>query len=347
MPETDPLSDPPLADGKLQVQLVANRWLLTVLYLVLTLTGVITADPLWFGISATFLVIYHLGYSWYTWHELTRPSFPLGSSYVVPFIDALAVSLALIAVGDPQHPIWGAYFFVVVGVAFFYHRVIWLFSAWLALNYAMIVVALTLRDVDPNVPYMVVASIILTMALLVLASFTNGERRARRRMAQVARTDPLTGARNRRGLEESLATELTRARAASRTLTLLMIDVDRFKRYNDQFGHLVADGMLEQLIEMLASLLPPEHLVARYGGDEFVILVPGLAVEDAPRLAERLRRQIERSGLCTVSIGWTVYDGGDASGAALLEEADAAMLEAKREGRNCVRAAAAAVRAAA
>jgi diguanylate cyclase (GGDEF)-like protein len=86
-------------------------------------------------------------------------------------------------------------------------------------------------------------------------------------------------------------------------------------------------------------LLPDEHLIARYGGDEFVILVPGLAIEDAPMLAERLRRQVERSGLCTVSIGLGTFAGGPTSGTELLQEADAALLEAKRGGRNCVRAA--------
>jgi diguanylate cyclase (GGDEF)-like protein len=337
MAEKEPLAESPLADGKLQVQLLANRWVLTVLYIVLSLGGVIDADGLWLVISATFLVVYHACYSWYTWHELVRPSFPIEASYPVPFLDTTAVSLALIAVGDAQHPIWGAYFFVVVGVAFFYPAVILPFTGWLALNYAMIGVALELRGADPNVPYMIVAAIILAMAMLVLATFTSGERRVRSRIAVAARTDPLTGAQNRRGLEESLETFVASARGAGRTLAVLMIDVDRFKRYNDQYGHILADGILEQLIDPLTSSLPDEHLVARYGGDEFVILVPGLAGDDPLRLAERLRRQVARSGLCTVSIGLSVFEGGNVSGATLLNEADAALLEAKRAGRDCVR----------
>jgi diguanylate cyclase (GGDEF)-like protein len=339
MPEKDPLGDPRQADDKLQAQLLVHRWLLTAFYVVLTLTGVIDADPVWFVASAAFLVIYHACYTWYVFQGVTRPALPPEACYVVPFLDTAGVSLALIAVGDPQHPIWGAYFFVAVGVAFFYRRLIWYFSAWLALNYAMIVVTLAFRDVEPDVPDMIVASVILTMAMLVLATFTTEERRVRGRIAVAARTDPLTGAQNRRGLEESLNEYIAAARAAHQTFATLMIDVDHFKRYNDQYGHLRADGILEQLTEMFTGLLPKEHLVARYGGDEFVVLVPGIAPADALRLAERVRSDVAESGLCTVSIGLCTFESGESSGAELLNQADAALLEAKRAGRDCVRAA--------
>ncbi len=347
MAERDPFNDSPLADGKLQVEVILNRWALTGLYIGLSLAGVIDAGGLWLVISGGFLVVYHAYYTWYTWHELVRPSFPVESSYAFPFLDCLAVTLALIAVGDPRHPIWGAYFFTVVGVAFFYHPMIKYFTVWLALNYAMIGLALHLRGLEPSVADMVVAAIILTMAMVVLAIFTSGERRVRSRISTAARTDPLTGTWNRRGLEEAMDGYLEAARSAGRVLAVFMIDVDRFKRYNDQYGHILADGILEQLAELLATSLPRDHLLARYGGDEFVALVPGLTADDGAHLAERLRRQVARSGLCTVSIGLGVFEGGGLSGAEMLSLADGALLEAKRGGRDRVEVAAIAVRRAA
>jgi diguanylate cyclase (GGDEF)-like protein len=166
-------------------------------------------------------------------------------------------------------------------------------------------------------------------------TYISSERRLRQRLSDVARTDPLTNLLNRRGLEETLDTAL--ALDTSRGLAVFMTDVDRFKRYNDEYGHLAADRMLEELARILRAAVGEPDLVGRFGGDEFVVVVPNVDEHDALEVAERLRLQIERLGLCTMSIGVSVAQRGESS-REFLDRADHALLEAKEAGRNCVRA---------
>jgi len=338
MSEQETIYDPAFADGRFQVEILGIRWALVALYALLTAAGVVDADPRWFAISEGFLVAYHVYYTWYVWHELNRDPLPPATAYATPFMDTVAVSLGLIAVGDPLHPIWGVYFFILVGVTFFYYPIARAYVFWLLANYAFVGWGLQLRGLYVPVPQMGVGAIILLMALYNLVAYTGGERRLRRHIAKAARTDPLTNLLNRRGLEEALSERLAVADQENRAVAVFMVDVDRFKRYNDQFGHLAADGVLEALADQLAAAAHDRELVARYGGDEFVIIVPDVTAEDALLLAERLRQQVARVGLCTVSIGISMANGRGAGAKELLDLADAALLTAKQSGRNCVRA---------
>ena len=340
MSEQETIYDPAFADARFQVEILSIRWALVALYALLTAAGVVDADPRWFAISEGFLVAYHVYYTWYVWHELNRDPLPPATAYATPFMDTVAVSLGLIAVGDPLHPIWGVYFFILVGVTFFYYPIARAYVFWLLANYAFVGWGLQLRGLYVPVPQMGVGAIILLMALYNLVAYTGGERRLRRHIAKAARTDPLTNLLNRRGLEEALSERLAVADQENGAVAVFMVDVDRFKRYNDQFGHLAADGVLEALADQLAAAAHDRELVARYGGDEFVMIVPDVTAEDALLLAERLRQQVARVGLCTVSIGVSMANGGHGGGAKeLLDLADAALLVAKQSGRNCVRAA--------
>jgi diguanylate cyclase (GGDEF)-like protein len=335
MPRPAPIYDPSVADGRFQLEVLLLRWTLVALYALFVGLGVIAVDMVWFAASEGFLVAFHVYYTWYVWRELgPRPLRP-ETAYATPFLDTLAVSLALIAVGDPFHPIWAAYFFIMVGVAFFYYVVARPFTLWLLANYAVVGIGLQSRGLDVPAPLMGVGAIMLLAGVYNLITYTGGERRLRGRISQVARTDPLTGLLNRRGLEEALGRELEEEEGG---LGVFMIDVDRFKRYNDQFGHLSADGVLEQLAVVLTEATRESDLVARYGGDEFVVIVRDVRGDEALRLAERLCVQVARLGLCTVSIGVSYSDGYDRSAAELLDLADAGLLAAKQEGRNCVRA---------
>ncbi|OGO50331.1 MAG: hypothetical protein A2148_06610 [Chloroflexi bacterium RBG_16_68_14] len=330
--------DPSVADGRFQLEELALRWLLIALYALLTLVGVVSVDPAWFAASEGFLVAYHLYYTWYIWHELTREPLPLASAYATPFLDTVAVTLGLIAVGHPLHPIYGVYFFIMVGVMFLYYPVARYYAFWLMVNYTGVGVGLQLRGLDVPAPDMGVAAIIMLLAMYNLTAYTGSERRLRRRISKAARTDPLTSLLNRRGLEEVLVQRLQRAREGEQNLALLMVDVDRFKRYNDHYGHLAADAMLEQLGQVLSTVVREPDLVGRYGGDEFVIIVPDVTLQDALRLAERLREQVARLGVCTISIGVCVSQGDTVSTDQLMDVADAALLAAKQAGRNCVKA---------
>ncbi|NNM70017.1 MAG: sensor domain-containing diguanylate cyclase [Gallionella sp.] len=154
-------------------------------------------------------------------------------------------------------------------------------------------------------------------------------------------TDPLTRLNNRRALARNLVAEWERAFRYSQPLSLLMLDVDEFKSYNDEFGHPAGDGVLQQLAEIIAREARQPDFVARYGGEEFVIVLPETDSEGALKIAERIRYKIERASWphrpVTISIGQACY-GSQADADTLLAQADQALYLAKQAGRNCVMA---------
>jgi diguanylate cyclase (GGDEF)-like protein len=160
---------------------------------------------------------------------------------------------------------------------------------------------------------------------------------------QLARTDPLTGLPNRRALEEWGANALGERRAQQTTLSLLVIDIDHFKRINDRYGHKGGDIALRALAHALAAAVRREDLVARQGGEEFVILLYNQSLEAAVATAERIRKIIEELEIvvddhvlkATVSSGIAVFEADDTFDA-VLRRADRALYAAKLAGRNCV-----------
>jgi diguanylate cyclase (GGDEF)-like protein len=324
-----------LPDGRFQAENLVLRWALVGLYAAFALTGVIAIDRTWFIASECLLVVFQLGYAWGAWREIQQLSVPDWFGNGTPFVDTVAVSMVLVAVGDPLHPIWGVYFLVMVDNALFRHGLARVYGLWLGVAYAMVGLGVYLRGEEVRVAYMAVAGVLLLAGVYNFVTYISSERRLRQRLTDVARTDPLTNLLNRRGLEETLDTAL--ALNTNRGLAVLMADVDHFKRYNDEYGHLTADRMLEELGRILRESVGEPDLVGRFGGDEFVVVVPNVTEHDALELAERLRQQIERLGLCTISIGVSVARHGEGS-KQFLDRADMALLAAKQGGRNCVRA---------
>lgn len=157
--------------------------------------------------------------------------------------------------------------------------------------------------------------------------------------------DPLTGLFNRRYLEVSLARDLARAIRSSHPLTVLMLDVDHFKRFNDQHGHDAGDALLAQFGELIASLARGEDVVCRYGGEEFTIVLQDADAAIAIDRAEDIRRHVESMqvlhrrqdlGQVTVSIGVASYPMHGDTPVQLLRRADRALYAAKNAGRNRV-----------
>lgn len=171
-----------------------------------------------------------------------------------------------------------------------------------------------------------------------------------RALTVLADHDSLTGIANRRRFEEALEVEFARASRSGAPLSLLMFDVDYFKRYNDTYGHVAGDACLRQVAQTLqASLVRPADLAARYGGEEFVALLPDTDPAGARMVAERIRQAVmalgiphagNGAGLVTISAG--VYTSGAGGGmatdsaTALVERADALLYRAKQSGRNQV-----------
>jgi two-component system cell cycle response regulator len=167
------------------------------------------------------------------------------------------------------------------------------------------------------------------------------------RLAALAHTDPLTQTLNRRALTVRLADELDRARRYSSPVTLLLVDLDHFKRVNDGYGHLAGDEVLRAMGGLLHEAARSVDMVARYGGEEFVVVLPETPLEGALAVAERLRERVARHPFSTggharvsltVSVGVATFPApGLDSVDALFARADAALYRAKEEGRNRVR----------
>jgi len=159
-------------------------------------------------------------------------------------------------------------------------------------------------------------------------------------------TDPLTGLANRRGLDVLLKQQLELATKEARPFAVLMLDIDHFKLVNDTYGHSIGDDALRAFVFRVRNYLRQGDACTRYGGEEFVVVLPDTSLETAIDVAERLRRGVAESGLLTVpplkttvSIGVAVYVAGQTL-EELLKMADAAVYCAKRGGRNQVRASA-------
>lgn len=162
---------------------------------------------------------------------------------------------------------------------------------------------------------------------------------ANRRLEMMANVDGLTGIANRRRLDEYLDVVWAQCRERSRPLSVLAIDVDHFKQYNDRHGHLAGDELLKQLVQRLSNCLRrAEDLLARYGGEEFLVVLPGADLIVAHGMAETMRQTLEASELgVTISVGvGSRVPGPDEPVTSLVERADAALYTAKGGGRNRV-----------
>ena len=164
------------------------------------------------------------------------------------------------------------------------------------------------------------------------------------RLRETALRDPLTGLFNRRYLDSTLSREWARCQRDGVPMSLLVIDVDHFKSVNDRHGHAVGDGVLRALAASLLAVLRSSDVACRFGGEEFVILMPGADERVAMGRAETLRQTVESRPVriadatvaITVSIGVASASPGDARPEDLFPQADAAVYAAKRTGRNRV-----------
>jgi diguanylate cyclase (GGDEF)-like protein len=175
-------------------------------------------------------------------------------------------------------------------------------------------------------------------------SATLANARLYKSLRQQSLTDPLTGANNRLALKVALADVSERAARYGRPFCLAILDIDHFKAINDSHGHSVGDQVLRQLSDLLRTGIRNVDVCARYGGDEFVILLPEVTLSQARVGLERIRAQVDASLLLpdgrpvTFSCGLAEWCGGEGeSGDTILRRADGELYEAKDAGRNCIR----------
>jgi diguanylate cyclase (GGDEF)-like protein len=229
-------------------------------------------------------------------------------------------------------------------------QIFWAYPALLATFYlakpgeAVLISTLTIVALVPAlVPKMDGIMMMTTFVTLIATSvfayaFAFLSRGQRDQLLQLARKDPLTGAGNRRALDEKLA-EVCAAQARSSTpSSLLLIDIDNFKEINDEFGHAVGDQILVRLTEIIELRIRVTDSLYRIGGEEFVVVIEGQTKDKARRMAEQLRTLVEANelapeGSVTISLGVAELSLGE-SPVDWLRRADLALYESKRCGRN-------------
>ncbi len=161
-------------------------------------------------------------------------------------------------------------------------------------------------------------------------------------LAQISVTDGLTGLYNRKHLMETLTNEVIRARRHNRPFSVLLIDIDHFKEFNDTFGHLAGDDLLAKLASLLKKSIRSVDYAARYGGEEFLLMLPETGIDGACESADRIRDRVARESFengkqqITVSIGVAAFREHGTSPESVIASADAALYQAKRRGRNRV-----------
>jgi len=187
--------------------------------------------------------------------------------------------------------------------------------------------------------------VLALLSILALAAHLSVLRQ-RERMRRLAHLDPLTGVYNRRHLMETGASEFDRARRYRHPLSVLMIDIDKFKSINDRWGHLVGDRTIQALSRAISASIRGQDVAARLGGEEFSVILPETELGGAATIAERLRatiaaidQVIAEDGTVvrfTASIGVAAMNGDDPSFEAVQNRADKALYRAKERGRNRV-----------
>lgn len=183
---------------------------------------------------------------------------------------------------------------------------------------------------------------------LMVEERTQAIKEANDKLEALSNTDWLTGIANRRYFDQLLVQEWNRAQRAESAISLVMLDVDHFKLYNDKHGHLVGDVCLQKLAKTLTKTARRAgDLVARYGGEEFVVLLPDTGADDALQIARRIQREVwslvlanpeTPSGIITVSLGMaSMIPSGKNNPEELVRQADLALYRAKESGRDCIR----------
>jgi diguanylate cyclase (GGDEF)-like protein len=167
-------------------------------------------------------------------------------------------------------------------------------------------------------------------------------RKSRRRLATLANADKVTGIFNRQYFDKIAAEEFEKARVAQRHFSILFVDLDRFKEVNDNYGHRTGDDVLRAIAWLIQKACRNTDIVARYGGEEIVVVLPNTVSEDAIKIGEEIREIVakqtrERLGIAvTVSVGVAGFPQDGDSLNSILEKADQALYQAKEKGRNRV-----------
>ena len=264
---------------------------------------------------------------------------PLSFLRAAPGIATLLVALTIYFAGPQASAAYATYMaWVVIAAALFLDtRLILAHGAVCVGAYAFVLSQLERSDGLDELRVTMVAGTVIVVAL-VMGGIATQLRQVLRRLEDAARTDSLTGLFNRRALEDAFDIELARAARGELGLGVVMLDLDGFKRFNDEHGHQAGDVALKRLSHVLVAGTRAIDHVGRIGGEEFAVLAPESGTAGTLAMAERLRRAVEvefsGTGGLTVSCGVASYPDDGADRHALVGAADRALYAAKAAGRN-------------
>lgn len=314
-------------DSRYVAALVVNRWAILVTYIGLAASGLIPVNPLALAGSAAWIFLSNIAATW-AWRQKRRVPW-YDSSYL--YIDVLSVTFGVLATANLHYPIWLAYVMVIAsGAAEMKTRNSFVCLGACLAAYSGSAAAMQTAgwyDVNPGV-FAVTTAIMAFVGFNLTVAF-DGSRRLRAYIRKMSVTDPLTGLANRRRLSDALANP----GRMDTPVAVIVLDVDNFKHYNDSQGHLAGDRMLVKLARSLEAVFHDAHTISRYGGDEFVVLLPCEDVDIATRRAGALVCD-HCTGDVPVSIGVAVWPYHESTLDGALAAADDCLREAKRNGKG-------------
>jgi diguanylate cyclase (GGDEF)-like protein len=314
-------------DSKYVAALVLNRWGIVAALVTLGATGLLPIHPLALGFTAGWIVLTNIAATW-AWVQRRRIPW-YDNSYL--FLDGLSVTFGVLATANLDYPIWLAYALVITTCAA--EQTTRLSLACTAACVAAYVGCAAILGYagwyEPLPGVVAVAACILGFLGISLTVTFDGNRRLRSYIRRMSVTDALTGLANRRRLSDVLANP----GPAVGSLAVIILDVDNFKPYNDTYGHLAGDQLLERLARSLRSHFPDAHTISRYGGDEFVVLLPCHAIATAEGRAACLISP-ECPDAVPISIGIAMWPHDESTLDGALAAADDCLRAAKRAGKG-------------
>lgn len=318
------------ADDTLVEQIIMYvRWGLVFSYPTFVALGAIDTPLPWAAFTTAFICVYGGFFQWNYAHGGSWGWF----SRVQPFVDTLSVWFAYASQSDISHPLWVVFLVgMPAGAAVLGPRMAALLVACVIVAFTSAAAIIHSAQGGSLLEIAMMTSFLAAIAGYVAAT-GRGEQLMRTRIDALARSDSLTGIANRLRLREVLD-----ARKKPLSGAILMIDLDNFKRWNDAHGHVAGDQLLIDVARLLTENLREGDLVFRYGGDEFVALLPGCEFANAIAIAEQVRGTVAEELGATLSVGVGPYASAQPMDEQ-LSVADAALYRAKQAGRNRVAAA--------
>ena len=305
------------------------RVVIALSYFVLIPAGLLPMSTGWWLLSGGGLLVYSIAAFGY---YLRRPEADWLHKTVSPYIDTVVVTIATIALARPSYPIWIGYLLIVSSLSAVQNtRYVVLFSLWaVAAYWSGITIMILSGRADPSWQLATVVSIMLIFTAINSEVISTSNRRLQGMVLHASLTDPLTGLANRRRFREILDSHHS---PDSRPLAVLMYDIDNFKQINEGRGHVFADTVLVRVCEELRAVLRDADVVARYGGDELVVLAHVQSLDEARTMGERSLAHILSTTEIELSLGIAVYPFTAVTLEDTVRAADDALGTAKRAGK--------------